>query len=117
MKIETEDIETFRHLRLSFKTASKYRQLYNELKHALDITVDLNPRIYKHHKQYSDGLGRLYRQDLDFREYCMLAYGEPLKFYSHHDTELNTIQIRLVSSIEYQNLTAHKIKSNLGRFI
>ena len=101
----------------SFTSKSKYLQLWQELKHSKQLTLPLNPKMYKHHKQYRDSLGLLYKQDLAYKEFCLLDYGEPMLFYSRHDKEKNIITIKLLSSKEYKQQISNDCKAlNKKRF-
>lgn len=82
----------------SFTSRSKYLQLWQELKHSRQLTIQLNRTIYKHHKQYSDSINLLYNQDLAYKEFCLLEYGEPMLFYSRQDKDLSSMVIRLLSA-------------------
>lgn len=86
----------------SFTSKSKYLQLWQELKHSRLLVLPLSTILYKHHKQYRDSLGLLYKQDLAYKEFCLLEYGEPMLFYSRHDKEKNIITIKLLSESDYK---------------
>lgn len=85
----------------AFKSKSKYLELWQELKHKRQVTVKLDSRIYKHHKQYSDSLGRLHKQDHYFKEFCRLEHGELLHFYSKHYPEAELMVIKLLDKASY----------------
>jgi hypothetical protein len=85
----------------AFKSKSKYLELWQELKHTRQLEIKLDARIYKHHKQYSDSLGRLHKQDSYFAEFCQLEYGTQLYFYSKHDSIKHSMVIKLLSKDDY----------------
>lgn len=89
-------------LLVSFQSKSKYLPLWQELKHSKQLSINLNPIIYKHHKQYRDSLCLLAKQDLAYKEFCLLAYGEPMLFYSRYDKEQETLTVKLLSESDYK---------------
>jgi len=101
-------------LLVSFKSKSKYADLWNELKHTRQLIIQLDSRIYKHHKQYSDSVGRLFRQDKYFTEFCLLEYGEPLCFYTKHDRQASTITIKLLNKVDYHKHLSESAKKQTG---
>lgn len=100
--IESIDASSYKaSLLTAFKSKSKYLELWQELKHKRQIEVKLDSRIYKHHKQYSDSLGRLHKQDHYFIEFCRLEYGSQLYFYSKHYPESESMVIKLLDKQSY----------------
>ena len=116
--IEQTDSETYKaSLLVAFKTKSKYSILWQELKQSRILNLQCNPRIYKHHKQFSDSLGRLHKIDLPFKEFCRLHYGEELCFFSRHNKETDSLTIKLLTSEQYrQELRLACTKDKLKAF-
>ena len=104
-------------LLVSFQSKSKYLPLWQELKHSRQVTIKLNPSIYKHHKQFRDSLCLLAKQDLAYKEFCLLAYGESMLFYSRYDKEKHIITIRLLNEQDYKQQLSKDFKElNKKRF-
>ena len=89
-----------RQLLHSFKTKSKYSELWLELKTALQVTYHYNPALPDNYDIIPTGLRKLKKKDSAFAEFCRLTYGDELRIYSRINREQGIITTFLIKQTD-----------------